>query len=120
MFREQVLLAYTDRCTVCLLRRPELLDAAHIVGDADDGDPVVPNGLSMCKIHHAAFDRRLLGVTPDHVVQINRALLGEHDGPMLRHGLQEMHGRTLHLPGQRSERPNREWLAARYETFSSA
>ena len=72
----------------------KLLDAAHIVGDRrhERGDPMVPNGLAMCKIHHAAFDTNILGIRPDRVVEIRSDILEEHDGPMLRHGLQELHG----------------------------
>ena len=40
-FREQVLEAYREQCSFCRLRHRELLDAAHIVADAEDeGDPV--------------------------------------------------------------------------------
>jgi hypothetical protein len=39
----------------------ELLDAAHILPDGHPkGEPVVPNGLALCKLHHAAFDRQRL------------------------------------------------------------
>jgi putative restriction endonuclease len=121
VFREQVLLAYEGRCTVCRLRHPELLDAAHIIGDRESGgDPVVPNGLSMCKIHHAAFDRNFLGISPDLRVEINRDLLEEVDGPMLRHGLQEMHGTTIQVPRRRLEHPDQDRLSSRYDTFVSA
>jgi predicted restriction endonuclease len=34
-----------------------LLDAAHIVADSEEGPPAIQNGLSLCKIHHAAFDQ---------------------------------------------------------------
>lgn len=117
VFRMQVLLAYTDSCAICRLKHPELLDAAHIIGDAEDGEPVIQNGMSMCKIHHAAFDQDFIGVTPDFRVEINRELLAEVDGPMLKHGLQEMHGITLHLPSSRVQRPDRDRLARRYERF---
>jgi predicted restriction endonuclease len=51
-----------QKCAVCSLRHGELLDAAHIIGDGKpDGIPIVPNGLSLCKIHHAAYDTNLLG-----------------------------------------------------------
>lgn len=120
MFRAQVMLAYEQRCAVCSLRHPELLDAAHIIEDGDDnGVPVVPNGLSLCKIHHAAYDRRFLGVTPDYVVEINERLLEEVDGPMLRHGLQEMHGRSLEVPKAKPLRPDPERLSIRYEQFKA-
>lgn len=117
-FRAQVMLAYEQRCAVCSLHHPELLDAAHIIEDRDDnGLPVIPNGLSLCKIHHAAYDRRFLGITPDHIVEINEQLLVEVDGPMLRHGLQEMHGRSIEIPKARPLRPDPDRLAIRYDQF---
>ncbi|WP_210769036.1 HNH endonuclease [Ruania alkalisoli] len=117
-FRTRVLLAYETRCTVCRLHHGSLLDAAHILPDGHpDGAPTVDNGLAMCKIHHAAYDQDMLGVTPDYRVQIAWRLLEEKDGPMLRHGLQEMHGQTLHLPCRPRDRPHRDHLAYRYETF---
>ena len=39
-FRETVLRAYRNQCALCRLRHPELLDAAHIIGDLEDsGEP---------------------------------------------------------------------------------
>jgi len=46
------------------------------------GEPVVPNGVSMCKIHHAAFDAGIFGVDPDGVrVEVRADVLSEIDGP---------------------------------------
>ncbi|HEY5221538.1 MAG TPA: HNH endonuclease [Microbacteriaceae bacterium] len=118
MFRAQVIHAHDRSCAVCHLHHPDLLDAAHILPDsAHAGIPVVSNGLALCKIHHAAYDRNLLGITPDHEVRINAELLAEVDGPMLRHGLQEMHGSTITLPKRRAERPSRDALAVRFAEF---
>jgi putative restriction endonuclease len=117
-FRARVMLAYAMQCTVCDLRHPNLLDASHIISDGSDGgDPVVPNGLSLCKIHHAAYDRNLLGITGDGQVQINGKLLEEIDGPMLQHGLQEMHDRPIRQPSKRRDRPDPDRLERRYESF---
>ena len=44
----------------------------------------------------------------------------ETDGPMLRHGLQELHGATLVLPRKADLRPDPERLAARFERFRKA
>jgi putative restriction endonuclease len=44
----------------------------------------------------------------------------EVDGPMLRHGLQEMSGRPLNVPSRASERPSKERLAERYDEFRAA
>jgi putative restriction endonuclease len=118
MFRGMVVRAYGVRCAVCRLRHGDLLDAAHITADSEEtGLAVVTNGLSLCKIHHAAYDRQLLGVTPTYRVEINGGLLDEVDGPMLKHGLQEMHGQTIQLPARKVEHPDRDRLAARYDLF---
>jgi len=57
------------RSSICPSRgEPRLLDAAHIVMDADEqlGQPVVSNGLPLTKIHHAAVDAHLIGIDPDY------------------------------------------------------
>ena len=118
MFRARVLAAYDSHCALCRLGHVELLDAAHIIPDGrPHGDPVVPNGLAMCKIHHAAYDRDILGVRPDLVVDVRQDILDEIDGPMLRHGLQEMKGLRLTVPSSRRSRPDRMRLEERYEEF---
>jgi len=120
-FRGRVMYAYEQRCTVCMLKHGRLLDAAHIIGDDKiHGVPSVDNGLSLCKIHHAAYDANLLGITPDYVVCINSELMDEIDGPMLLHGLQEMNGRGLTLPKRRADRPSKERLAERFDEFKTA
>jgi len=119
-FRARVIRAYHTTCAICSLKHADLLDAAHIIGDGQDGgDPIVTNGLSLCKIHHAAYDRNLLGISPDYTIHLDKNLLDEVDGPMLRHGLQEMHGKSLILPIKRNELPDRERLSARFERFRS-
>jgi putative restriction endonuclease len=117
-FRLLVLEAYRETCAVCLLRHSELLDAAHILPDSHPlGEPVVPNGLAMCKLHHAAFDADILGVRPDLVIEVRKDVLREIDGPMLVHGLQGIDGMRLSLPRRPEQRPNAEFLAQRYELF---
>ena len=121
VFRERVLNAYRDQCSFCRLRHRELLDAAHIIPDSDEmGEPIINNGLSLCKIHHAAFDRSFIGVSPDYKIFVRNDLLEEHDGPMLKYGIQEMHGRNIILPNRKSELPDREMLAQRFDEFMRA
>ncbi len=118
-FRTRVLVAYEVRCAVCQLKHGSLLDAAHIVSDSEEhGIPTVNNGLALCKIHHAAYDQNMMGITPDYMVEIDSELLAEIDGPMLKHGLQEMHGRTISMPARVADRPDRELLAWRYAKMS--
>lgn len=121
LFRPRVLRAYESRCALCRLGHPQLLDAAHILPDHHRrGDPVVPNGLAMCKIHHAAYDANIIGIRPDRVVEVRHDVLVEIDGPMLRHGLQEMHGTSIHVPRAHGDRPDAGRLEERYHVFRNA
>ncbi|GAB2902654.1 HNH endonuclease [Neomicrococcus lactis] len=122
VFRAAVLRAYETRCAVCNLGHYQLLDAAHIMPDRHDlGIASVVNGMALCKIHHAAFDSNILGVTPDFVVKIRPDLLEEIDGPMLQHGLKELHdSKLMKLPENKKEQPRRDLLELAYERFTSA
>ena len=120
-FRERVLRAYREQCAICRLRHDELLDAAHILPDSHPkGEPIVPNGLALCALHHAAFDRNILGIRPDFIVEVRRDILREKDGPMLLHGLQGFQGKTILHPSSRALWPRADFLAERYEEFRQA
>lgn len=120
-FRVQVLRAYRGSCAVCQLRHRPLLDAAHILPDKDPRSlPIVPNGLGLCKLHHAALDAKIIGIRPDLVVEVRADVLDETDGPMLEHGLQEMAGRTIGVPRRPDQQPNLAFLEERFELFKRA
>lgn len=119
-FRGLVLPAYSDRCAICRLKELRLLDAAHITPDvADTGLAAVSNGISLCSIHHRAFDQNLVGVSPDMEVRVSRRLLDEDDGPMLEL-LKHFERVPLHVPRRAELRPDRERLAARFDQFLAA
>jgi putative restriction endonuclease len=119
-FRGRVLVAYSNTCTICRLKEGRLLDAAHIAGDLEaHGEPIVPNGLSLCSIHHRAFDQNLVGVSPDYEVRVSRRLLDDEDGPMLEL-LKQFHAEPIVLPSRLAWRPDRERLAERFERFVAA
>lgn len=120
-FRVRVMRAYREQCAVCRLRHVELLQAAHIIPDSNPrGEPIVQNGICMCGLHHAAYDENVLGIRPDRVIEIRRDVLEEEDGPMLEHGLQGFHGKTLIDTAKRSWRPRPEFLEERYGEFRRA
>ena len=120
-FRDRVLRAYRETCSVCRLRHTRLLDAAHIVPDADEGgEPVVSNGLSLCKIHHAAFDGEYFGIRSNYRIVVKPDILEEKDGPMLRHGLQEINDRKIIVPRPLKQRPDPERLEQRFSSFAES
>lgn len=118
-FRSRVLMAYKSRCTVCRLGRPQLLEAAHIVADSKShGNADINNGLSLCKIHHSAYDQNLVGISPDFEVRIGPELMSADDeGPVLRYGLQGLDRSTLTLPLKTRFHPSRDNLAERFAEF---
>ncbi len=120
-FRVRVLSAYKEQCAFCRLRYQQLLDAAHIIPDGEKGgEPIVPNGLSLCKIHHAAFDNNIVGLNPDYKIIVREDILEEIDGPMLKYGFQEMHNKEIFLPTSLNEWPDRQKLEFRFKKFKEA
>ena len=121
LFRERVIRAYQERCALCNLRHQELLDAAHITPDNDPlGEPVVSNGVALCKLHHAAFDRLFFAIRPDYVIEVRPSILAEHDGPMLIVGLQQINLTRILLPRRLADHPDPERLERRYVEFLRA
>ena len=117
-FRERVLAAYKRQCAFCRLHHEELLDAAHIAADSDPlGEPIVNNGLALCKLHHSAFDENFIGLRPDYVIEVRPDILKERDGPTLVHAIQALHGSRITLPRRVSLRPAFVLVEARYKQF---
>jgi len=118
-FREAVLGAYGGRCAVSGLPEPRLLDAAHIIADGEEdfGQPIVPNGLPLSKVHHAAFDANLIGIDPDYRIHVSEVLLVQNDGPMFEQGIKALVGRQLRPPTRVIDAPDRDRLAKRFELF---
>ena len=55
------------------------------------------------------------------MIEVRSDILQEVDGPMLRHGLQDLNGnRLLVVPRQAIQQPSRDNLEARYELFRQA
>jgi putative restriction endonuclease len=120
-FREAVITAYNGRCALSGMPESLLIDAAHIVADKDElfGHPVVPNGIPLSKIHHAAFDAHLIGIDPDYRLHVSDRLLGQNDGPMLE-ALKRLNGGTIHFPVRDKDYPDQDRLALRFERFKAA
>lgn len=61
-FRKLLLAEREHRCAYdqCDIDEPRILDAAHIIPDSEEGEPVLENGLLMCRNHHRAMDLEML------------------------------------------------------------
>jgi putative restriction endonuclease len=119
-FRARVISAYETRCAICRLGHGRLLDAAHITPDSDvTSSTSVTNGLSLCKIHHSAYDINIIGIDPDYKVHVRLDILAEIDGPMLEHGIKEMNNSQLWIPSVLGDRPDSARLEVRFKQFAA-
>ena len=120
-FRTALIRAYRGRCALSGLPEQRLLDAAHIVPDRDEllGQPVIPNGILLSKIHHAAFDAHLISIDPDYRLHVSDRLLDQNDGPMLEALKSLKNEKIKHLPEREQDRPGRDRLERHYECFKA-
>lgn len=120
-FRAIVLDAYQERCALCQLKHANLLDAAHIIEDThSEGIAHVSNGIALCKLHHAAYDSEMVGISPDYQAHVRKDIMEETDGPMLKYGLQGVNGINLIKPRHKELWPDRDKLNIRFERFLRA
>jgi putative restriction endonuclease len=119
-FRDAVITAYGNRCALSGMPEPMLLDAAHIISDGNEelGHAIVPNGIPLTKIHHAAFDAHLIGIDPDFRVHVSERLLAQTDGPILK-AMQGLQGQLIRPPTRPADIPDRDRLARRFEMFKA-
>lgn len=112
-FRQAVLTAYKHRCCVCgydLHVGGELagLEAAHIQALYANGPDVVPNGLSLCVIHHNAFDRGAFTIQDDRrTIECSQQL----SGTSRMEWLTAFHGQQITDPRSLGDRPGQDHLA---------
>ena len=76
--------------------------------------------MALCKLHHAAFDRCLLGIDPEYRIRIRPDVMKQQDDPALRLCLQKLDGCCVQLPWQKKSRPDQEALEYRYQRFLQA
>ena len=117
-FSDDILKAYSERCGVCgasrfdALGNPEV-QAAHIYPKELNGSDDTRNGISLCRLHHWAYDGGLFSFDENLVI---------HASPRgkLTVGIAEFDGnRLVVLPSSRSCVPHRLFILSRkrdYET----
>ena len=103
-FRQMVLSAYENTCSITGLQTPELLVAGHIKRwSQDEKNRMNPhNGIAMNALHDRAFEIGLLTITPDFKIQIS---------PVLKKGNQTTANEELFLryDGKPIHEPKKFW-----------
>jgi hypothetical protein len=102
-FRKKLLDAYERRCALTDCSVEEVLEAAHICRYMGQETNVVQNGLLLRADLHTLYDRALIAIDPaTHQVSIAPELKDSEYGALA--------GRSLRLPKDPQQRPNREAL----------
>ena len=113
-FRRDVLSVYRGRCCVCKLRARPLLQGAHILPDSEAaGVASVQNGLALCSLHHAAYDRNIVRIRPDYSIRVERDWITTND-TFAKASLTDFHGKSLTLPTNKLHHPNPDFLDIRF------
>ena len=87
---------------------------AHIVPDSNAaGVPTVQNGVSLCSLHHAAYDRDIMRIKRDYTIAVEREWIETGDN-FARVSLAEFEGRRILLPADAAHRPNPDLLESRF------
>ena len=79
-FRQAIMRLYDYTCAVCRLRIVTMdgesaTDAAHIIPFHISQSNDVRNGVSLCKLHHWAFDKGLISLSETYQVVVSRSWL---------------------------------------------
>lgn len=111
-FRREVLRAYNYQCAICGydLRLDDAsfgLEAAHIKWKTFHGPCDVNNGLSLCSIHHKAFDKGAISLTDDFKLRVSSRLNG---GTIAERLFWEFEHQPIFLPRSTSQVPLHRFL----------
>lgn len=99
-FRKAVLSSYGGRCCMTRISESRLLVASHIVPwKVDPKNRLNPrNGLCLSALHDKAFDRGLITITDDFLVDVSPALSKFEKEPFIRDTLIALRGKPIDLP----------------------
>ena len=112
-FRQAIMGLYDYTCAVCRLciitmDGESATDAAHIIPFRISKNDDVRNGISLCKLHHWAFDRGLISLSETHQVFVSPLVVEQ--GPM-EWRLTKLRGNSIMLPEHDQLYPAQEALA---------
>ena len=116
-FRSTVMSAYNFHCCISGVNIAELLEACHIVDwSQDERNRVNPkNGLCMNSFFHKAYDKHLLGITPDMRIVVSEELLQCSTEISFFNYLKTIDGKKILLPDKFL--PQKELLEIHYNKF---
>ncbi len=108
-FSARVLSAYEQRCAICGVQL-KLLEGAHILPvQMPESTDETSNGISLCALHHRAYDRGLITFGPDYAIQVSKKKMEELQAAGLAGGFQRFRDNLreiISVPAKQASRPN--------------
>ena len=116
-FRDAVLCSYLNQCCITGITNTQLLEACHISGWADDENNRTnpKNGLCMNPLFHRAYDKYLIGITPDYEIVVSERMLAGTKNEEFQHYLRNIQGKSIILPEKFL--PERDLLEIHYKLY---
>ena len=119
-FRRTIMRIYDYTCAVCKLKiltlnGESVTEAAHIIRHSTSKNDDIRNGISLCKLHHWAFDRYLISVDESYEVIVSDFM--SEQGPS-EWKLSSLSGKGILLPEPEELYPAQEALAWHREKMS--
>ncbi|HMS39113.1 MAG TPA: HNH endonuclease [Pyrinomonadaceae bacterium] len=107
-FRRVIIRLYDYTCAACLLRIITLdgetaVEAAHIFPFAKSYDDSIGNGLSLCPLHHWAFDKGLFSIDNNYKIIVSTNFEESGNESFLLRSLQT---KEIYLPKEKPFRPS--------------
>ena len=99
-FRTEVLNIFNHTCVLCgksqrISEDISVAEAAHIVPHSQRGADIIENAICLCPVCHWAFDKGLLGISPDGKVLVSGMIANDSD---VATSLLQLNGRQIILP----------------------
>jgi putative restriction endonuclease len=116
-FRNAVLSSYNTKCCITGLTVPDFLEACHIVSwNLDKDNRTNPhNGLCLNSIHHKAFDKGFVTITPDYKILISKHFDAYSDDIAVHDFFKKYHNQSIFLPDKFL--PSRKFLDWHYNNL---
>lgn len=120
-FRRAIMRIYDYTCAVCRLQILTLdgetvTEAAHIVPFNETNNDDVRNGISLCKLHHWAFDKYLISVDESYNVIVSELMTERGSTEWM---LKTLYGKAILLPTQKALYPDQSALGWHREKMLS-
>ena len=113
-FRNRVLSAYNHRCAMCGIQL-RLVEAAHILPVAHEtSNDDTTNGISLCSLHHKAFDNNLISFNEQYEVEVSKREVDGLAAKNLSEGISDFRQNlrpALIMPADRRDYPRPEYIS---------